>query len=58
MFIFFSGAHTLGRAHTSASGFQNKWVDAEFNFDNAFYKDILDIGLNWTLVNIFNLLKM
>jgi len=35
------GAHTIGRAHASDSGFTGPWVEEWGTFDNEYYKDIL-----------------
>merc|ERR1740128_1271050 len=42
------GAHTLGRASTSNSGFQGTWIANEADlFNNEFYKKLSDPDLTW-----------
>ena len=41
------GAHTVGRAHKSASGFEGKWTKDSFAFNNDFYVVMLDKTNQW-----------
>eukprot|EP01084_Bolivina_argentea_P309445 535252_1 len=41
------GAHTLGKAHPTASGFDGKWTSTPFHFNNEFYKQLLDSRNQW-----------
>jgi len=43
------GAHTLGAAHSDASGFAGPWVNRRQNFDNAFYVDLLRSDRGWEM---------
>ena len=43
------GAHTLGNAEISNSGFHGTWVNNEqAYFSNQYYKNIEDTGISWT----------
>jgi len=41
------GAHTVGAAHKSASGFEGKWTKDSFAFNNDFYVVMLDKTNQW-----------
>jgi len=41
------GAHTVGRAHSAASGFDGKWTRDSFAFNNAFYAELIDTSNEW-----------
>lgn len=42
------GAHTLGRANTSNSGFEGVWIEDEADtFDNDYYMVLVDPSNNW-----------
>merc|ERR1719464_1135072 len=41
------GAHTVGRAHSAASGFDGKWTRDSFAFNNAFFKELIDADNEW-----------
>ena len=41
----FSGAHTLGAAHRSASGFVGPWVQRQKQFSNQYFIDMFDSSL-------------
>ncbi|RVX16759.1 putative L-ascorbate peroxidase 3, peroxisomal [Vitis vinifera] len=36
-----SGAHTLGGAHKQVSGFDGKWTEEPWKFDNSYFKELL-----------------
>lgn len=44
--VALSGAHALGRCHTTASGYDGPWTPTPTTFNNAYYT-ILQ-GLKWT----------
>ena len=43
--VALSGGHSLGRCHFSRSGFDGKWTHAPLVFDNAYFKNL--INLTW-----------
>lgn len=46
------GAHTLGRARPTNSGFDGRWDASPAALDNAYYRDLLNRG--WTQVRLTN----
>jgi catalase (peroxidase I) len=44
--VALSGAHTLGSCHTTRSGYDGPWTQDPFNFDNTYFKNLLE--LEWT----------
>jgi len=40
--VALSGAHTVGRCHSDRSGFEGKWTDDEYKFDNSYFADLLE----------------
>ena len=49
-----TGAHTLGKAHLPASGYDNKWVHFPDWCDNEYYKDMINPAFKWTQVKRFS----
>lgn len=39
--VALSGAHTLGGAHKQVSGFDGKWTEEPWKFDNSYFKELL-----------------
>ena len=53
LLVMFTGAHTLGLAHgRDGSGFRFAWVERQKTFNNQYYTDMLDGGLNWVMTNV------
>eukprot|EP01084_Bolivina_argentea_P307539 531585_1 len=46
------GAHSLGRAHKSASGFDGKWTHNSWEFNNQFFVELLDKSNQWDQTKI------
>jgi len=44
------GAHTVGRAHKSGSGFEGKWTHDTFAFNNQFFIELLNKNNQWDQV--------
>jgi len=44
--VVLSGAHTLGKCHEDASGYEGNWTPTPTSFNNLFYKLLLN--MNWT----------
>ena len=44
------GAHTVGRAHKTGSGFDGKWTHDTFSFNNQFFIELLDMNNQWDQV--------
>jgi len=40
--VALSGAHTLGRAHKSRSGFDGPWTRSPLRFNNAYFKHLIE----------------
>ena len=40
--VALSGAHSVGAAHADRSGFDGKWTANNLEFDNAYFKDLLE----------------
>ena len=45
--VALSGAHTLGRAHLDRSGFDGPWTENPLEFDNSYFKNLLE--RKWTV---------
>jgi len=45
--VALSGAHALGRCHTTRSGYDGPWTKAPIMFSNEFYRELLES--QWTL---------
>ena len=45
------GAHTVGRAHSTGSGFDGKWTTDSFAFNNAFFVNLLNKNSQWDQVH-------
>eukprot|EP01084_Bolivina_argentea_P251710 422261_1 len=45
------GAHSLGKCHREASGFDGAWTKEPSWFDNSFYKELADHGNGWDQVH-------
>ncbi|CBI17342.3 unnamed protein product, partial [Vitis vinifera] len=39
--VALSGGHTLGGAHKQVSGFDGKWTEEPWKFDNSYFKELL-----------------
>ncbi|KAJ9703757.1 hypothetical protein PVL29_005163 [Vitis rotundifolia] len=39
--VALSGAHTLGGAHKQVSGFDGKWTEEPWKFDNSYFKELM-----------------
>jgi len=46
------GAHTIGQARPFSSGFRHAWVERQKTFNNQYYIDMLDAGLQWESKNV------
>ncbi|XP_067927931.1 putative ascorbate peroxidase [Watersipora subatra] len=46
------GGHTLGQAHRDATGFTHPWVERKNQFNNDYYKDLVNPHKNWTQVSV------
>jgi len=46
------GAHTVGRAHPTASGFDGIWSEDSFGFNNHFFVNLLDKNQQWDQVHV------
>ena len=46
------GAHSVGRAHQDASGFDFAWDQTPTSMDNEYYKDILDLPAEWARASV------
>ena len=46
------GAHTLGRATPSNSGFQGPWVPRDNTLDNAYYVDMNNAAAGWAQTKV------
>jgi len=44
--VALSGAHTLGRCHTTRSGFEGPWTNAPTTFSNLYFQELLN--QKWT----------
>jgi len=47
------GAHVLGRAQTSISGYDGKWADQNDRFTNEYFRDLLNRGWNKRSLSAF-----
>lgn len=48
--VALSGAHSLGRAHANASGYDGAWTPVPTKFNNMFYKLLLNDKWEKTIV--------